>query len=259
MRGRASSRRAASSASGCERERPAAADLAQHDPAAVERERERVQARADLVLLDAQGVRELLGRHGVRREEEQRLELALDAHATAAAIEPPVSARTVIGPERLVLLPGGLAALVELEQREHGDRDRHPVGARDGLVEGERPAAQQAAEHGEALGEPDARHRDVLQVDRRRRAQQPAERLAEHGRVVGLLGVLERRAAQVRGQRRRAVEHRLLDLAARGEVAARAAEARVGEHALEQLLGGLGRGELVELLDLLARAASAAT
>ncbi len=79
------------------RERPAAADLPQHDAAAVERQRQRVQARAHLVLLDAQRVGELLDRHRVGGEEEQRLELALD-HATAAAIPPPDSGRTVIGP-----------------------------------------------------------------------------------------------------------------------------------------------------------------
>ena len=93
----------------------------------------------------------------------------------------------------------------------------------------------------------------MAQVERRRRAQQAAERLAEHGRVVGLLGLLERRAAQRGRQRRGAVERALLGLAARGQEAAGAAEARVGEHPLEQLLGRLGGRELVELLDLLAR------
>ena len=81
----------------------------------------------------------------------------------------------------------------------------------------------------------------------------PAERLAEDRGVVGLLGVLERRPSQRRRQRRRAVQDGLLGLAQRGEVPARAAEARVGEHPLQQLLGRLGRHQLVELVDLLAR------
>ncbi len=49
-----------------------------------------------------------------------------------------------------------------------------------------------------------------------------------------------------------AVEDGLLGLAQRGEMAAGAAEARVGEHPLQQLLGRLGGHQLVELLDLLA-------
>ena len=92
----------------------------------------------------------------------------------------------------------------------------------------------------------------MAQVDRRRHAQQPAERLAEHGRIVGLPRLLERRTAQLRRQRRRAVEHALLGLAPRREEPARAAEARVREHPLEQLPRRLGGRELVELLDLLA-------
>ena len=55
--------------------------------------------------------------------------------------------------EALVLLPVGLAAFVELEQREQRDGDGHPVGAAHGLVEAEAAAAQQRAQVREALGD----------------------------------------------------------------------------------------------------------
>ena len=86
-------------------ERPAARQLAQHEPAPVERDAERVQAGGDLVLLDAQGVGQLLDGHRVGREEQQRLQLALELHHATArrpALRAPAaggaSARTVIGP-----------------------------------------------------------------------------------------------------------------------------------------------------------------
>ena len=78
--------------------------------------------------------------------------------------------------ERLVLIPGRLALLVELEQREQRDRDRDTVGGRDGLVEAEAPAAQQRSQVREALGDRDLRDRDVADVDRLRDAQQLADR-----------------------------------------------------------------------------------
>ena len=53
----------------------------------------------------------------------------------------------------------------------------------------------------------------MTEVERRRRAQQAAQRGAENRRVVGLLGVLERRAAQRGRERRAAVENGLLGLA----------------------------------------------
>ena len=65
-------------------------------PRPVERGGQRAQPGRDLVLLDAQRVGELLDRDRVGREEQQRLELALQVHqATAGTAE---SARTVIGP-----------------------------------------------------------------------------------------------------------------------------------------------------------------
>ena len=94
---------------GVRAERPAAGELAQHEPATVERDRQRAQPRGDLVLLDAQRVGELLDRDRVGREEQQRLELSLEVHQrhrcprsharhrlrSAGAAR---SARTVIGP-----------------------------------------------------------------------------------------------------------------------------------------------------------------
>src|ERR1022692_1779495 len=86
--------------------------------------------------------------------------------------------------EVLALLPPSLTALVELEQREHGDSDRHAILAADRLLEGEVPAPEQLAQAIEALGDGDALNRDVAQVDRGRHAQQPPNRLTEHGRVL---------------------------------------------------------------------------
>ena len=93
----------------------------------------------------------------------------------------------------------------------------------------------------------------MAEVDRRRRAQQPAERRAQHRRVVGLLGRGQRRAAQRLRQRRRAVQEALPVVVAVRQVPARTAEARVLQHPLQQLLGRLGGRELVELGQLLAR------
>ena len=55
--------------------------------------------------------------------------------------------------EALLLLPVGLAAFVELEQREQGDGDGHAVGAAHRLVEAEAAAAQQVAQVRQALGD----------------------------------------------------------------------------------------------------------
>ena len=154
-------------------------------------------------------------------------------------------------PERLVLLPGRLAALVELEQREERHRHGHAIGAFHRLVEREAAAAagQQVAQERHAVGQRDARDRHVAQVERRRRAQQRADRLAEHLRVVGALGRLDRHASQVRRQRRHAVQERLAGGVRGGGPAAGAAEARVLEHPLEQLLRRLGGRQPVELVE----------
>ena len=239
---------------GMRRERPAARQLAQHDPAALERDRQRAQPGGDLVLLDAQRVGQLLDRHGVGSEEQQRLQVSLELHhatsPTAGTLE---SARTVIGPNDSAWSQSASPLLYSSSSAKSVTATVMRSPALHRLVEGERPPPQQRAQQHEALGQPDPRHCEMAQVDRRRRAQQSAERLAEHGRVVRLLGMLEWRAAQRRRKRRRAIEHALLGLPARGQKAPGAAEAGVGEHPLEQLLGRLGRRQVVELLDLLAR------
>ena len=60
--------------------------------------------------------------------------------------------------EALLLLPVGLPAFVQLQQREQGDRDRRPVGTTHGLLEAESAAPQQAAQVRQALGDRDPRH-----------------------------------------------------------------------------------------------------
>ena len=59
--------------------------------------------------------------------------------------------------EWLVLGPRRLSLLVQLEQREQRHRDRHPIGARDGLVERERPTLEQLAQMREPLRDADLR------------------------------------------------------------------------------------------------------
>ena len=90
------------------------------------------------------------------------------------------------------------------------------------------------------------------EVHRRRRAQQPAERRAEPRRVVGRLGAAQRLAPQLGGSGAARYSSRLARRGAR-PASHRAAEARVGQHPLQQLLRRLGGRQLVELLDLLAR------
>ena len=79
MRGRASSRRAASSASGCEASAKPPADLAQHDAAAAERVAQLAQRLRDVVLGGLQRVGQLVDRDGLGREEQQRLDQAREA------------------------------------------------------------------------------------------------------------------------------------------------------------------------------------
>ena len=76
-----------------------------------------------------------------------------------AAAEALRRALTAISPKLSCCSQLGLAAFVELEQREQRDGDGHAVGAADGLVEAEGAAAQQAAQVREALGDRDARRR----------------------------------------------------------------------------------------------------
>src|SRR5580704_900018 len=81
--------------------------------------------------------------------------------------------------EALTLLPPCLATLVELEQREHGNRDGHAILTAYRLLEGEVAAFEQRAQAIEALSHGDALDRDMAQVDRGRHAQQPPDRRSE--------------------------------------------------------------------------------
>ena len=83
VRGRASRRRAGSSASGWEASAQPPASSRRTTPRPSSAARQGAQAVEHLVLLGAQRVGELGGRHGVGREEEQRLQIARQAHDAA--------------------------------------------------------------------------------------------------------------------------------------------------------------------------------
>ena len=153
--------------------------------------------------------------------------------------------------ERLVLGPGRLALLVELEQRVERDRDRHPIGAAHRLREGEAAPGQERPQVGQALGHGHLGDRHVADVHRRGHLEQVADRAGQDGRVIDRAGVLERRLAQMRGQRGRAEAMPLLVGEALGEIGRRGAVALGGEQPRQELLGGLA-GIEVDLLDLLA-------
>ncbi len=132
------------------------------------------------------------GATGSAAEEQQPLERALEldrgAHAVSLWRSPIVLALAErldrdLG-ERLLLGPGRLALLVELEQRVEGDRDRHAVRARHGLGEREPPAPQQRPQVGQPLGDRHLGDGHVAQVDGRRDLEQRADRADEHRRVV---------------------------------------------------------------------------
>ena len=140
-------------------EREAAGDPPQHEAAALEVGLELLGRLGDRLLPGLQRVGELLDGDRVGREEEQRLELGESVMARLGAAVPGRVARAGsrgrslrrVGrhrdrAERLVLLPRGLAALVELEQREDGHADRDAVGVLDRVVEAEGAAPQQVAQ-----------------------------------------------------------------------------------------------------------------
>ena len=83
---------------------------------------------------------------------------------------------------------------------------------------------------------------------RRRRAQQTAERAAEAARVVDGAGIGQVRAAQRGRQRRTAIANALLAGQPGAEMLGRAPVALGLEHACEQLLGRLAGLELVQLV-----------
>jgi hypothetical protein len=92
----------------------------------------------------------------------------------------------------------------------------------------------------------------VREVGCRRDTQQVGQRAAEDVGVEGRLGGFQRRPPQLGGKRRAAEQDLLPGVVALGQPAAGAAVARVAQHPLQQLLGGLRRCQLVELLELLA-------
>src|SRR3954470_11842561 len=88
--------------------------------------------------------------------------------------------------ERNLLLPYRLPLLLELQQRQERDRLRQAIAVLDRVVETEATAAaQQAAQVREALADRDTRTGDVRGIELRRGAQEPADRLGQHVRVVG--------------------------------------------------------------------------
>ena len=101
---------------------------------------------------------------------------------------------------------------------------------------------------GDALAHAHARGGHVAEVGRGRVAQQAPERGAQHGGVVAGLGQLGGDAAQLRRQRRDAVAVAVLGRQTRRELLGGPPEAAVVEHAREQLVGGLPRLELEQLL-----------
>ena len=176
-----------------------------------------------------------------------------DASSATGASSEPIADRVDRDlPERLVLGPGRLALLVELEQREQRHRDRHPVGGSDRLVEVEAPATQQRPEVHEPLGDRDLRGGDVADVDRLRDPQQRADRRREPIGLVHGDGVLEGRGPERRGQRRRAEPVAVLGGETVGEMGRGRAVAMGVEQPGEQFLGGLPRVQIDQLL-LLAR------
>ena len=157
--------------------------------------------------------------------------------------------RTVIGAERLVLLPVGLAALVQLEQREQRHRDGHAVGAAATASSNEnarrarsRPRSSASRSATETRGIAMWR-----EVERRRLRSSAAERRAEHprGRRPRSASRSDARRSARRQRRRAEAGTPCSRRAARAQAAAGAAEAARLEHPLQQLLGGLGGLQLV--------------
>src|SRR5437763_6427526 len=143
--------------------------------------------------------------------------------------------------ERLLLSPGELALLVELEQGVDGNRHRHPVRLPHGFLEAEAPLPQKLAQVRQALRDGHLRHRDVAYVDPLGRLEQLADRLAEDGWVVDGASFLERRPAQRGRQRRRTEPVRRLALQPLPQGLGRSPIALGIEQARQQLLGRLAR------------------
>ena len=167
-----------------------------------------------------------------------------------ASIRLPPPAPSSVGvdrdrPEEALLLPGRLTAFVQLEQGE----DRHRLGQAvllaEELVEVElAPAREQVAQHPEPPLERDGRP-DVRGVRSVGDPQQLADRLSESAAVIDGPSGLERDPAQLRRQRRAAVEIAPPVGEQLREVGAGVAVAAVLEHPREQLVRGLLRLEVV--------------
>jgi hypothetical protein len=156
------------------------------------------------------------------------------------------------GPEAVGCSHAASPALVELEQRVEGHGDRHAIRVAHGLVEVEAPAAQQAAQALEPLGHRDRGRAHVAQVQRRGTRSRPPSACPRTPGRSAASRCSSGAARSVGGQRRRAVEQALASSWALRSQLPAAAEARVLQQALDELLGGLRGRELVELLDLLA-------
>src|SRR3954453_18348322 len=97
------------------------------------------------------------------------------------------------GSEWNLLLPYRLPLLVELQQSQQRDRLRQAVPILDGVVEAEASApAQQAAQVREALADRYARAPDVAGLELGRSPQQAADGLGQDLRVVGRVRQLDR-------------------------------------------------------------------
>src|ERR1700686_1097501 len=154
--------------------------------------------------------------------------------------------------EVLSLLPMCFTAAIELQERKDGDCDGHTIGARDGLIEGEAPSAQELAQVGEALDDADAGYKDVAQADGGRHAQQATDGFAKDSRVLLAVDRLLGGAPQVSWERRRAEAHAMLGGEELAQVPGRRAVAARVEHFGQQLLGGLIGFEVEQLLILAA-------
>src|SRR3954471_11577500 len=132
------------------------------------------------------------------------------------------------GPERNLLLPYRLPLLVELQEGQQRDRLSQAVAALHGIVEAEVPTpTERAAEVRKTLADGDAWARNVADVEPRRCAEQSADCLCQHLRVVGRVRELDGDATQLGRERCRAGPVRALHLEPFPQPRRRGAVARV--------------------------------
>ena len=180
VRGRASSRRAACSATGSVASVKPPADLAQDHAAAALRVVLAQRARAPR-----------------RPRPPPTSQASASASTGTGSADRNSSASTIVASsftqrspadldgdraERHVLLPGRLACLVELEQREQRDGLGHAVGALDGVVEAKRPRARSRSRRcARRCSHRHLRHRHVARGRARRREAQQRRRSPRPG------------------------------------------------------------------------------